>query len=167
MQEHVFGDAEAAARAINLAEQEGKRVSDETRKNWNNTFKLFEGLKWGLADGPLGAVDLSALQAQRDAAIETANKAGEAYGKAAVTIGATDRAKFGAPGARGAADKQTDPEAILGGTYKAITYAMRAGYATAQEKIAKGVDKIAGLLKGVKDNTQEMADNMDLGVVEG
>lgn len=167
VQEHVFGDVEAAARAINLAEQEGKRVSDETRKNWNNTFKLFEGLKWGLADGPLGAVDLSALQAQRDAAIETAKKAGEAYGKAAVPIGAADRAKFGAPGARGAADKQTNPEAILGGTYKAITYAMRAGYATAQEKIAKGVDKIAGLLKGVKDNTQELADNMDFGVVEG
>jgi len=170
---NIKGDADEAKRIVRESISAGKALSASTAKNWQDTFEVLDKLDFGLGDGPLGAVDLSALQAQRDAAIETAKKAGEAYGKAAVTIGAADRAKFGAPGARGAAgaagaaDKQTNPEAILGGTYKAITYAMRAGYATAQDKIAKGVDKIAGLLKGVKDNTQELADNMDFGVVEG
>lgn len=128
-------------------------------------FESFEEMP-GIGAGPLGNVDLTPLQAQRDAAIETAKKAGEAYAKAAVTIGAADRAKLGALGAgAGAAQKNVNPEALLGGTYKAVTFALRAGYATAQEKIAKGVDKIAGLLKGVKDNTAEMADNLDFAEV--
>ena len=146
-----------------------KDVAKTTAENWEQTFKVFEDqLKWGLGEGPLGNVDLSALQAQRDAAIETAKKAGEAYAKAAVTIGAADRAKLGALGAGGgAAQRNVNPEALLGGTYKAVTFALRAGYATAQEKIAKGVDKIASLLKDVKDNTAETADNLDFEVIGG
>ena len=64
-----------------------------------------------------------------------------------------------------AAQKRTDPAAVLGGTYKAITFAMRAGYATAQEKIAKGVEKITRLLGDVKSNTSDMADNLDFDTV--
>ncbi|MBO7687239.1 MAG: hypothetical protein J6V72_12685, partial [Kiritimatiellae bacterium] len=63
------------------------------------------------------------------------------------------------------AQNNVNPEALLGGTYKAVTFALRAGYATAQEKIAKGVEKITELLKGVKDNTAEMADGMDFDVL--
>ncbi|MBQ6007317.1 MAG: hypothetical protein IJL17_02175 [Kiritimatiellae bacterium] len=146
-----------------------KDVAKTTADNWEQTFKVFEDqLKWGLGEGPLGNVDLSALQAQRDVAIETAKKAGEAYAKAAVTIGAADRAQLGALGAgAGSAQKNVNPEALLGGTYKAVTFALRAGYATAQEKIAKGVDKIASLLKDVKDNTAETADNLDFDVIGG
>ena len=49
---------------------------------------------------------------------------------------------------------------------KAVTFALRAGYATAQERIAKGVDKISTLLKGVKDNTAAMAGNLKFGEVQ-
>ena len=83
-------------------------------------------------------------------------------------ISEDDRSKLGALGARGsAAPKNVNPEALLGGTYKAVTFALRAGYATTQEKIAKGVDKITELLKSVKDHTAEMADGMDFDVIRG
>ena len=164
------GDRSAANKAMDSILAREKDVAKKTSSNWEQTFDTLKSqLDWSMGDGPLGNVDLSALQAQRDAAIETAKKAGEAYRKAAVTISPEERSKIGAgaSGRGGAADRATNPEAILGGTYKAITYAMRAGYATAQDRIAKGVDKIAGLLKGVKDNTEELADNLEFGVAGG
>ena len=163
----LTGNDEVYNAIVDRAIARDAKISKQTADNWEQTFKVFDDqLKWGLGEGPLGNVDLSALQAQRDVAIETAKKGGEAYAKAAVTIGAADRAKLGALGAgAGAAQRNVNPEALLGGTYKAITFAMRAGYATAQEKIAKGVDKIASLLKDVKDNTAEMADNFDVEAV--
>ena len=105
-----------------------------------------------------------AVQAQSALAQQNYAKAGEAYGKAAATIGVGDQEGIGILGA-GAAQKRTDPAAVLGGTYKAITFAMRAGYATAQEKIAKGVEKITRLLGDVKSNTSDMADNLDFDTV--
>ena len=65
----------------------------------------------------------------------------------------------------GASAQLSNAKALVGGTYKAVTFALRAGYATTQEKIAKGVSKITELLKGVKDNTAEMADGMDFNVL--
>lgn len=157
--DRIIAESRAAEKALDL----------KTSDNWMQTFKTFEEqLKWDLGDGPLGNVDLTALKAQRDAQVEAAIKAGEAVGKAAVKIAADELGKIGGGASRGKASAENkNPELILGGTYKAITYAMRAGYATAQEKIAKGVDKIAGLLKGVKENTEAMADNLDLGVLNG
>ena len=134
----MTGDEEGYARAVKLAGRESARVEKATSQNWKQT--------------------------SRDAAIETAKKAGEAYGKAAATIGVGDQEGIGILGA-GAAQKRTDPAAVLGGTYKAITFAMRAGYATAQEKIAKGVEKITRLLGDVKSNTSDMADNLDFDTV--
>ena len=164
---NITGDAEGAARAMKLAEDEDKRVARKTADNWKQTFKTFEDqLKWGLGAGPLGKVDLSALQAQREAAIEAARKAGEAIGKAATKIGVEESSRLNRAGAQaGAAAKNVNPEALLGGTYKAVTFALRAGYATAQERIAKGVDKIATLLKDVKDNTAETAENLNFAEV--
>lgn len=162
------GDAEAAAVARKLLKDEDKRVAQKTADNWKQTFKVFEDmLKWDAGAGPLGNVDLSALQAQRDAAIEAARKAGAAIGKAAITIGVKESARLNRTGAQaGAAAKNVNPEALLGGTYKAVTFALRAGYATAQERIAKGVDKIATLLKDVKANTAETAGNLKFGEVQ-
>lgn len=160
----MTGDEEGYARAVKLAGRESARVEKATSQNWKQTFDLLSNMKWGLADGPLASINLDDLRTARDAAIETAKKAGEAYGKAATTIGVGDQDGIGILGA-GAAQKRTDPAAVLGGTYKAITFAMRAGYATAQEKIAKGVEKITRLLGDVKSNTSDMADNLDFDTV--
>ena len=158
----ITGDEERRKRALKLFGDSQKKTAAETAANWDQTFKVFEDqLKWGLGDGPLANVDLSGLQAQRDVAIETAKKAGEAYANAALKIGAGDRAKLGAGGAQGA-QKNVNPEALLGGTYKAVTFALRAGYGTAQEKIAKGVEKLADILQGVKKNTADIADNLNI-----
>ena len=159
----IQGDKEREELIIRSAQRDRRIDAKDREKNWEQTFKLFESqLKWGLGAGPLANIDLSALRAQRDEAVKAAKEAGEAYGKASKKIAAEGGASRGK-----ASVENKNPELILGGTYKAITYAMRAGYATAQEKIAKGVDKIAGLLKGVKDNTEAMADNLDLGVLNG
>ena len=165
----IQGDEERADLILRSARRDRKVDEKDRQKNWDQTFKVYEDqLKWGLGAGPLGNVDLTALQAQRDAQVEAAKKAGEAQGKAAVKITADELGKIGGGASRGKASAENkNPELILGNTYKAITYAMRAGYATAQEKIAKGVDKIAGLLQGVKENTEAMADNFDLEVFNG
>lgn len=163
---NITGDAEGAARAMKLARDEDKRTARLTADNWKQTFDVLSTLKWDAGAGPLGNIDLSALQAQRDAAIEAARKAGAAIGKAAMKIGADESARLNRAGAQaGAAAKNVNPEALLGGTYKAVTFALRAGYATAQERIAKGVDKIATLLKDVKDNTAETAENLNFAEV--
>ena len=163
---NITGDAEGAARAMKLARDEDKRTARLTADNWKQTFDVLSTLKWDAGAGPLGNIDLSALQAQRDAAIEAARKAGAAIGKAAMKIGADESARLNRTGAQaGAAAKNVNPEALLGGTYKAVTFALRAGYATAQERIAKGVDKIATLLKDVKDNTAETAENLNFAEV--
>ena len=159
------GDFKAYAAYMKKSDDIAKGVVKVQDKHW----KEFEDLVLKLDnsfDGDLAKVNIEDLQKLRDAAIATAKKAGEAYAKATVTIGAADRAKLGALGAGGnSAPKNVNPEALLGGTYKAVTFALRAGYATTQEKIAKGVSKITELLKGVKDNTAEMADGMDFNVL--
>ena len=149
---------------------ESDEIIKKTARFQNDRWKEYEDIILELDNsfkGKLAEVSVEDLKKVRDAAIEAAKTGGEAYGKAAVPLGADDRAKIGSLGANRAAPSNVNPEALLGGTYKAVTFALRAGYATAQEKIAKGVEKIAGLLKGVKDNTAEMADNLDFGTVEG
>ena len=161
------GDFKSYAEYMAKSDDIAKGVVKAQDKRW----KEFEDVILKLDnsfDGDLAKVNIEDLQKLRDAAIETAKKAGEAYAKATVTIGAADRAKLGSLGAGGnSAPKNVNPEALLGGTYKAVTFALRAGYATTQEKIAKGVAKITELLKGVKDNTAEMADGMDFDVLGG
>lgn len=158
----ITGDDAAHDAIVKRGIERNDKIAKRTAANWDMAFKVLEDqLEWGLGDGPLANVDLSALEAQRDAAVEAAKKGGEAIGKAAVTIGASERAKYGALGAQGA-QKNVNPEALLGGTYKAVTFALRAGYGTAQEKIAKGVEKLADILQGVKKNTADIADNLNI-----
>ena len=157
------GDREREQEILHTRWRESKVEAKDRAKNWAQTFKVYEDqLKWGLGGGPLGNVDLTALAAQRDAQIEAAKKAGEVYGKAAVQIEADERRKIGLDmtgrGKKGAENKQ--PEAILGGTYKAITYAMRQGYASGIEEVKNLLKKVVSGVKGVKDAVE--ANNLDL-----
>lgn len=131
-----------------------KDIDKKTAYNWEEMFGVFRTqLKWGLADGPLSNVDLEDLKKARDAQIKNAKKAGEAYSKAAVGLGAK------VPGLGGGAqqEQKTNPEAMLGNSYKAITYAMRAGYATVSDKIIGGIKRAGDFLQKIERNTSDMA----------
>lgn len=158
----ILKDEKAATAAIDTVLRNEKEATAKARKDWAETFSVFRTLKWG-ADGTVFKVDTSEQKKALDKAVEQAEKTGKAIGKAATKIGVEESERLNRTGAHaGAAAKNVNPEAILGGTYKAVTFALRAGYATAQERIAKGVDKIATLLKDVKDNTAETAKNLNL-----
>ena len=161
------GDFKAYAAYIKKSDDIAKGVVKAQDKHW----KEFEDLVLQIDnsfDGRLAKVAIDDLKKDLKKNVANALKGGKALDKAGVPISEDDRAKLGALGAGGsAAPKNVNPEALLGGTYKAVTFALRAGYATTQEKIAKGVDKITELLKSVKDHTAEMADNLDFQTVEG
>lgn len=158
------GDFKAYAAYIKKSDDIAKGVVKAQDKHW----KEFEDLVLQIDnsfDGRLAKVAIDDLKKKLKENVDKALKGGKALDNAGVPISEDDRAKLGALGAGGAAPKNVNPEALLGGTYKAVTFALRAGYATTQEKIAKGVSKITELLKGVKDNTSEMADGLDFNVL--
>lgn len=62
--------------------------------------------------------------------------------------------------------RRTNPEAILGGSYKAMTYAMRAGYASVGDKIVAGLKRVGDLVEKVAKNTDGLDDIEAAGVVE-
>lgn len=161
------GDFKAYAAYIKKSDDIAKGVVKAQDKRW----KEFEDVVLKLDnsfEGKLAKVAIDDLKKDLKEKVDNALKSGKALDKAGVPISEDDRSKLGALGARGsAAPKNVNPEALLGGTYKAVTFALRAGYATTQEKIAKGVDKITELLKSVKDHTAEMADGMDFDVIRG
>ena len=146
---------------VDRAIKREKAIEKATSQNWEETFRVFESqLKWGLGDGPIGNVDLAGLQAARDSAIEAARKAGAAYGKAAITIGPEDRAGFAGEGGRRKRENK-DPELILGGTYKAITFAMRQGYASGIEEVKNLLKKVVKGLDGVKEAVEDNGFEME------
>lgn len=63
------------------------------------------------------------------------------------------------------AERRTNPEAILGGSYKAMTYAMRAGYASVGDKIVAGLKRVGDLMEKVAKNTDNLDDIETPGVV--
>ncbi len=158
-QHFVVGDDEAANRAIALGEAEDKRVSDAISARFNKMKSKMSSLQWGLTQGVLSNVDISDLQAQRDAAVAAAKAAGEAYGKAAVKVGAETLAKIkteneGVSVGRRGADK-TNPEAVMGSSYKALTYALRQGYASGIEEVKSLIKKVVTGVAGVKEAVEE------------
>jgi hypothetical protein len=162
------GDMEGAQRAIEIGEAEDKRVAKANEKVWSDFRKKIVSTKPKVGLGQLLGVETDDLKEQLDAELKKAHATAMAQKDLQDRMNKSGRQQYGALGAlgagAGASAKTSNGEALLGGTYKAVTFALRAGYATAQEKIAKGVDKIATLLKGVKDNTAEMADNLEFGV---
>lgn len=161
---YILNDEAGAKAALENIRYNNKKVARETADNWDKTFKTFEDqLKWELGAGPLGDVNLEPLKKQLEADLKEVAETAKAQKDLQDRMNKSGRQQYGALGAvAGAAAKNVNPEALLGGTYKAVTFALRAGYATAQERIAKGVDKIATLLKDVKDNTAETAKNLNL-----
>ncbi len=160
--ERLKGNDEAADQILTDRWKHSKMEAADRKKNWSEYFKLMEGLDWKY-EGVMAGIDISDLQAQRDAAVATAKAAGEAYGKAAVKVGAVDLAKIktgDAIGGRKAADK-TNPEAIMGGSYKALTYALRQGYATGIAEVKNLLKKAVEGINGVKTATEDVADNLD------
>lgn len=97
--------------------------------------------------------DTSDIEAERDKTLAHAKEIAELNAKMSKGI-------VGGPGALGASalgsvGKKQDPSAILGGSYKAITYAMRRGYGTVQDKIAAGVGKANNWLQKIAQNTEK------------
>ena len=163
----MTGDMEGAQRAIEIGEAEDKRVAKANEKVWADFRKKLESTKPKIGLGQLLGVKTDDLKEELEAELKKAHETAIAQKKLQDRMNRTENSEN--DGGRltfaGAAPKNVNPEALLGGTYKAVTFALRAGYATAQEKIAKGVEKITELLKGVKDNTAEMADGMDVNVL--
>lgn len=160
-QKFVNHDDVAADRAIELANRETKRIEEFTKKNWQAFRDTFKRLEWKAPEGVLANVDTSAA----DEALKKELANAEKSAKLIEGVNGAAASGFGEFGERAQQAQKTNPEAMLGNSYKAITYAMRAGYATAQEKIAKGVEKITSLLSDVKSNTSDMADNLDFDTV--
>jgi len=148
------GDKDREMEILRTRWREQKVETADRKKNWNETFKLLEGLDWKY-EGIMANIDTGDLAAQRDAAIETARKAGEAYGKAAVKVGSADLARIGVQGGGAKRADTTNPEAIMGGSYKALTYALRQGYATGIQEVKNLLKKTVDGLKGVKDAVKE------------
>ena len=156
----LTGDDAAHDAIVKRGIERNDKIAKRTAANWDMAFKTFEdNLKWGLGDGPLGDVDLEPFKKQLEADLKKAAETAKAQNDLQDRMN-KNRGLLGTQGAKGA-QKDINPEALLGGTYKAVTFALRAGYGTAQEKIAKGVEKLAGILQGVKENTADIADNLN------
>lgn len=156
----ILNDEKAAMAAIDTVLRNEKEATAKARKDWADVFGTFRRLDWG-ADGTMFDLDLSALKKQRDEAVETAKRAGAAYSAAAIKVSASDRAKLETENAKTQRARDRQPELILGGTYKAITYAMRHGYASGIEEvkslIKKVVDGVNNVEKAIEDNGNNLA----------
>lgn len=156
----ITGDDAAHDAIVKRGIERNDKIAKRTAANWDMAFKTFEdNLKWELGAGPLGDVNLEPLKKQLEADLKKAAETAMAQEDLQDRMN-KNRGLLGAGGAQGK-QKDINPEALLGGTYKAVTFALRAGYGTAQEKIAKGVEKLAGILQGVKENTADIADNLN------
>lgn len=154
------GDKESEKRYLQMIMRSRAAREQETQKNWDEYSRLMQGLDWNYT-GIMADIDTSDLAAQRDADVANAKKLGEAYGKAAVKVSADALAKINAGNNIGGKRADTtNPEAIMGGSYKAITYAMRQGYASGIAEIKNLVKKAVEGLKGVKDAVEN--NHMDL-----
>lgn len=150
---YVKHDLEAADRAIALGEAEAKRVADVTSKNLGEKLKvLFRELKWKPTEGVFAKIDTSAADEALKKELANAEKAA----KLIEGMNGATAPGFGLGG--GAQQEQkTNPEAMLGNSYKAITYAMRAGYATVSDKIIGGIKRAGDFLQKIERNTSDMA----------
>jgi len=147
----LTGDEEGYNRAVELASRENERVAKKTTENWKAYKKVWDNMEWAPKDGPFSKIDTSAAKKELEdqlAAIAKTGKGATKGGKASVD-----------PGLGGAQQAQkTNPEAMLGNSYKAITYAMRAGYATVSDKIIGGIKRAGDFLQKIERNTSDMAD---------
>ena len=160
-QKYVKHDDAAADRAIALANKESKRVEEFTKQNWQAYRDAIGRLEWKATEGVLANVDTSAADEALKKELANAEKAAKLIEK---MNGAT-ASGFGEFGERAQQTQKTNPEAMLGNSYKAITYAMRAGYATVSDKIIGGIKRAGDILQKIERNTSDMADGYEFETV--
>ena len=157
-QKYVNHDDEAAERAIALGEKEAKRVESVTSKNWKEFTDVVKNLEWKATEGVFANIDTSAADEALKKELANAEKAAKLIEKmnGAAASGFGERAQQA---------QKTNPEAMLGNSYKAITYAMRAGYATVSDKIIGGIKRAGDILQKIERNTSDMADGYEFETV--
>lgn len=134
-----------------------KREEGERAKIWKEYKRLNSQLDWKY-NGIMADIDISDLKEQLDVDIMKAKEVAESRknGKGRNENLLLPQGSF--VGTRRA--DNTNPEAIMGGSYKALTYAMRQGYATGIAEIKNLVKKAVDGIKGVKDAVE--ANNLEL-----
>ena len=159
----ISGDTEREQEILRTARRDRATDARDRQKQWNEYYKLMGQLDWKY-EGLMGNIDTGDLAAARDAAVETAKRAGEAYAKAAKRVGANiavDEARDAAGNRR----DTTNPEAVMGGSYKALTFALRQGYATGMAEVKNLLKKAVDGINGVKAATEDVAENLDFAEV--
>lgn len=160
-QKYVNHDDAAAERAIALGEKETRRVEEFTKQNWQSYRDAIKLLEWKATEGVFANIDTSAADEALKKELANAEKAAKLIEK----MNGAAASGFGEFGERAQQAQKTNPEAMLGNSYKAITYAMRAGYATVSDKIIGGIKRAGDFLQKIERNTSEMADGYDFETV--
>ena len=160
-QKYVNHDDAAADRALALANKESKRVEEFTKHNWQSYRDAIQRLEFKATEGVFANIDTSAA----DEALKKELANAEEAAKLIEGMNGAAASGFGEFGERAQQAQKTNPEAMLGNSYKAITYAMRAGYATVSDKIIGGIKRAGDFLQKIERNTSEMADGYDFETV--
>lgn len=160
-QKYVNHDEEAANRALALAEEESQRVEKKTKENWKTYRDTVRSIKFTPTRGVFANIDTSAA----DEALKKELAAAEKAAKLIEKMNGATASGFGEFGERAQQAQKTNPEAMLGNSYKAITYAMRAGYATVSDKIIGGIKRAGDILQKIERNTSDMADGYEFETV--